>query len=213
MAVLIGRNVRIEVGVLDASPLAVTALTKANPGVATSTAHGLANGDVIWMSGVTGMEELDGQIARVASVATNDFALEGIDTTLFGTFTAGNAIKVSTWATLARARSLESGAASANRLDATVLLDTTKQYAFGLSDQPEITVDGLSDIGSAGVQAITAAAKHNTILSFRVTYIGQSAVRVFRGQVTLPSESVSVDQLATSSFSITQIRDRVAYAS
>ncbi len=212
-SILIGRNVRLEVGILEGAGKAATAITKANPGVVTSATHGFTNGDVIFMDEVVGMEELDQQIARVAAVSGSDFTLEGINTTNFGTFVSGNAIKVGTWATLAKARSIEQGSASANRLDATVLLDTQKQYVFGLSDLPEITIDGLSDIGSAAAQAIINAAKSNATLAFRVTYIGQSAVRLFRGQATLPSETVSVDQLVTSSFSITQTKDRIAYAS
>ena len=212
MAHLIARNVRLEVGATLGSPLTISAITKANPGVATSAAHGLTAGDVVVLA-ATGMTELDGQIVRVGTVDTNTFELEGIDTSAFGTFTAGTATEVATWSTLAKAQSLEAGSVAADRRDAMVLLDTEKQYVFGASDTPEVTVNGLSDLNSAAVALVIAASKTNGILNFRVTFTGQSAVRLFRGYTTRPTESITVDQLVTSSFSLTQVRERLAYAS
>lgn len=212
MAHLIARNVRLEVGSALGSAIPVSGITKANPGVATATSHGLANGDVVVLAAV-GMTELDGQIVRVAGVTTNTFELEGIDTTGFGTFTSGSATEVTTWATLAKAQSLEAGSVAADRRDAMVLLDTEKQYVFGASDTPEVTVNGLSDLNSAAVGIVIAASKVNGILNFRVTFNGQSASRLFRGYTTRPTESITVDQLVTSSFSLTQVRERMAYAS
>lgn len=209
---LIARNVRLEVGSALGSAIPVSGITKANPGVVTATSHGLANGDVVVLAAV-GMTELDGQIVRVAGVTTNTFELEGIDTTGFGTFTSGSATEVTTWATLAKAQSLEAGSVAADRRDAMVLLDTEKQYVFGASDTPEVTVNGLSDLNSAAVGIVIAASKVNGILNFRVTFNGQSASRLFRGYTTRPTESITVDQLVTSSFSLTQVRERMAYAS
>lgn len=71
----------------------ISAATKANPGVLnTSAAHGLAVGNVVYISGVTGMTELNDNYYTVATVPTtvsltlNDLAGEAIDTTNFGTF-------------------------------------------------------------------------------------------------------------------------------
>ena len=62
---LIGRNVRIEVSKTEVAAKTVTAVSLANPGIATSTAHGLLDGSVGYFTGVTGMSQLDGQAARV----------------------------------------------------------------------------------------------------------------------------------------------------
>lgn len=212
MAHLIARNVRVEVGATKGSPLTISAITKANPGVASSTAHGLSNGEVVVLA-VAGMVELDGQIVRIANQTTDSFELEGIDTTSFGTFVSGSATEVATWQTLAKAQTLEAGSVSAERRDAMVLLDTERQYVFGASDVPEVTCNGLSDLNSASVKIVAAAAKVNGIVDFRVTFNGQSESRLFRGYVTRPGESISVDQLVTSSFSVTQVRERLAYSS
>lgn len=83
-------NVAVAAQTALATAKDISAITKANPGVATSTAHGLSNGDVVLLR-VTGMRQLDYMIVRVANVDTNSFELEDIDTTSFGTFVSGTA--------------------------------------------------------------------------------------------------------------------------
>ena len=48
----------------------ITAITKAAPGVFSSTAHGFANGDLILLE-IQGMVELHGSLVKVVSVATD----------------------------------------------------------------------------------------------------------------------------------------------
>ena len=57
----------------------ITGITKANPGVVTSTAHGFSNGDTVVISGVVGMTQVNGKRFKVANVATNTFELQDID--------------------------------------------------------------------------------------------------------------------------------------
>lgn len=212
MAHLIARNCRVEVQKTLGTPVTVQSISLASPGVAGATGHGFTNGDVVVLS-ATGMSEVDGQVVRVSAVSTDSFSLEGINTTNYGTFIAGTATKVTAWSTLAKAQTLEAGQASAERRDAMVLLDTEKQYVYGAAETPEITANGLSDLNSESIQIVIAAAETNAALAFRVTFVGQSAVRVFRGLVTQPGESISVDQLVTSGFSISRLRKYLAYAS
>lgn len=63
------------------SDLTITGITQANPAVVTSTAHGLANGDQVYITGVAGMTEVnDANIPYiVANVAANTFELQDID--------------------------------------------------------------------------------------------------------------------------------------
>jgi Flp pilus assembly protein TadG len=83
----------------------ITAVTKANPAVFTAASHGLVAGDKIWLSGITGMTQLNDKpyIVRSTGLTTNSFQLQrwnsGSYTTLdtssgYSTFSAGtNAIK------------------------------------------------------------------------------------------------------------------------
>lgn len=71
-----------------------SAITKANPGVVTSNAHGFSNGDWVKASGVGGMTQLNGRTFVVAGAAANTFQLKdvfgnNVNTTVYGAFTAG----------------------------------------------------------------------------------------------------------------------------
>jgi hypothetical protein len=72
----------------------ITGITKANPGVVTSAAHGYSNGDTVVITGVVGMTQVNNKRFKVASVATNTFQLQDIDgnnvnTTSYTTYTSG----------------------------------------------------------------------------------------------------------------------------
>lgn len=70
------------VGWADLNPTmgvdAITSLTKANPVVVTSAAHGLINGDLVLIYN-SNVPELNGRHFTVANAATNTFELSGID--------------------------------------------------------------------------------------------------------------------------------------
>lgn len=73
----------------------ITAVTQANPGVVTSNSHGFANGDWVYISGVGGMTQLNGNTYEVANVTANTFTLKNIytgvavNTTGFTAYTSG----------------------------------------------------------------------------------------------------------------------------
>lgn len=219
MGALIGRNTRVEVSKTLATAIAVSAITQASPGVVTFSGTPPANGDIMVMSmNVGGMTRLRGQAARVASLAgspTNTFALERVDTSL-STYAAldgaTTAQKVSAWATLGTARSVEAGTPGANRIDSSALIDPVKNYLMGQPDTPEINVGVISDplLEAAGV--IEEAAEEASLLVFRLT-LQDGSKRVFSGFVTAPSESIPLGDLITGGFAIVQVGRRIAYAS
>lgn len=71
------------------SPATITAITKANPGVVTAATHGFNNGDIVYIAGVVGMTEINGQYYTVANKDTNTFQLAGVDTRGYTTYTSG----------------------------------------------------------------------------------------------------------------------------
>lgn len=54
----------------------ITAATKANPAVITSNGHGFATNDRVWISGVSGMTQLNSKIYCVVKVDNNKFQLK-----------------------------------------------------------------------------------------------------------------------------------------
>lgn len=66
----------------------VTNITKSNPAtVTTSVAHGFTDGQTIYLSGVTGMTEVNDMAFVIGTAATTTFNLVGINSTTYGTFT------------------------------------------------------------------------------------------------------------------------------
>jgi hypothetical protein len=215
VAKTIGRNTRVEVQKTLATAQSLLSVTLANPAVITYSGS-LTTGDIIVIdTEIAGMTELGGQTVRVANVSASPSTaeLESIDSSTFGALTATSSFtKVSAWSTLGIARSVNAGGTSPNRIDATTLLDSEKQYLFGQSESPEITIDAISDPLTEAALIVEAAARSNVPLAFRIT-MSDGSKRVFGGYVSLPSESIPLGELVTASFSVTQVRRRLAYAS
>ena len=76
----------------------ITAATKARPVVITAANHGFANNDVVWITGVSGMTQLNNKPYEVRNKTTNTFELYNmagnrVDGTGYGTF-SGSAGRV-----------------------------------------------------------------------------------------------------------------------
>jgi hypothetical protein len=212
MTAEVARNARLEVqATIDAAKM-ITAISKANPGVATSTAHGYANGDVVVLA-IEGMTELDGMVVRVAAVAANTFELEGVDTTNFGTFTSGTAKEVLTWLTVSGATQVNFGAGSAEQLEKTTLVDRTKRFEAGLPDQPNVSVNVFGDVTDTAQVAIEKAGRDGTSLAWRYTR-KSGKLSYFGGTPSTVGEDHNVGQMVTGSFTVVRSSPRnVHYAS
>lgn len=200
---LIGRNVRVEISKTEAAAKTVSAVTLASPGVASSTAHGLADGSVGYFNAVTGMVNLEGQAARVDAPVADAFTLQNINTTAYPAFTAGTFVPVTAWSTVSRAASYDIGGGDADPLDTTVLLDNIKQNANGLLAAQTVKIDlKLDTTDDEALGLVRAAALSQAYLVFRIT-LSDGCQRVFRGQPSLPGENVGQGALGTGSFSVT----------
>jgi Flp pilus assembly protein TadG len=64
---------------LTGSQKTITAATKARPVVITANGHGFSNNDVVWISGVSGMTQLNNKPYVVKNKSTNSFELYTLD--------------------------------------------------------------------------------------------------------------------------------------
>lgn len=88
----------VDCGLSLDSPISITGITKASPGVVTAVAHGLSNGDKILVSEVSGMTQVNGVTYLVANVAANTFQLTdltgaNVDTSSFTTYVSGGYVR------------------------------------------------------------------------------------------------------------------------
>jgi len=70
----------------------ITGITKADPAVVTSAAHGFANGDIVYVYDVLGMTEVNGRVFKVANKAADTFQLSGVDSSGYTTYTEGGTV-------------------------------------------------------------------------------------------------------------------------
>lgn len=88
-------NSRSAQDVLDANggalaaDLTITAATRALPCVLTCTGHGLLTGNLVHLSSVGGMNELNGRVFAVERLSDSTFALAGVDSRNYTTYTSG----------------------------------------------------------------------------------------------------------------------------
>lgn len=75
-------------GYILESTTAISAITKANPGVVTDNGHGYTTGDRVYLASIGGMTQLNGRYVTVTVTGANTYSI-GIDTTGFTTYTSG----------------------------------------------------------------------------------------------------------------------------
>ena len=73
----------------DTDEKTVTGITKADPAVVSSTAHGFLNGHTVELTDIGGMTELNDAVYEVANVAANTFELLDINSSSMTTYTSG----------------------------------------------------------------------------------------------------------------------------
>lgn len=83
--------------VLTGSAKTISGATKAAPVVITATAHGYSDGDDVYISGVVGMEEINGRWFKVANKTTNTFELttiqgNDVDGSDYTAYTSGGSV-------------------------------------------------------------------------------------------------------------------------
>lgn len=199
-----GRGVKVEIAATLNPAKVVTGVTKASPGVATSAAHGMANGTVGFFAGVEGMVQLEGQACRVANQAAGTFELQGLNTGNFSDFTgSADFITAATWLTLAEATSYQIGGGEAEKLNTTALVDVIKQEENGLLAPQTLQFNTLAKTSlSAAMAKVEAAAQDGTKLLWRIT-LQDGSVRIAYGEPSLPGENVQQGQVGTGSLSVT----------
>lgn len=162
-------NVSIAMQSAIASSNTIEGITKADPGVITITAHGYSDGDYLLLS-VTGMVELDGRVVRVSNGTANTFEIEGVDTTLFGTFATGTAQKLTLGTTLATVTGVSSSGGEYDFIDTTTVHDSIRKQIPGLPSALAYTFENIWDAADAALIAMKAASDTQSQKAFLFTF-------------------------------------------
>lgn len=128
-------EIRIMTGFSADSPNhVISAITQADPAVVTSATHGLADGDVIKITDVVGMTELNDELFVVLVVDANSFQLADVDSTDYTAYTSGGIIDVAEFSNFCELTGYNRQGGSKPETPATSLCSTAAEYELGLPD-------------------------------------------------------------------------------
>lgn len=176
---------------------AITGVAVGSPTIITSAAHGLLNGDIVTLAGLTGADAsaLNGQTVVVKNKTTNTFAAD-VDTTGLTITAAGNATPVA-WTQINNLLKFSGFDGEASELDTTNLSSTAKEFLLGLQDWGQFQVDMNRDFSDAGQQALDAAKRSGAPKSFKLT-LPNGKTKTFTALVKNSPLTGGVDELVQS---------------
>lgn len=202
MTTIVGRNCKIEVALTFDSPISPTAVTKASPAVGTLTSHTVDTGDVGYWTVAAGMVELDGQAVFCTDTDANTFTMNGLDSSLYSTFSAGTLTLAATWGLLDEAGGYAVGGGAADQLDDSRLHLAKRRNVAGLNAAEDVTINlKTPEVEGAALAFVTAAARNGTSILVKITK-GTRIVRVAYGVPSTYGEQVDVGGLGTGSFNL-----------
>jgi hypothetical protein len=204
----LAQNTKLYIAGSSGSAKTLTAASAGFPTILTSTAHGLVNGDIVAIAGITGTigtdatYGLNGKSFTVKNITTNTFAIEANTTGL--TYTSGGTATPSAWIQVKEVKTIKSSGASASKIDVTDLDSTAKEYRAGLVDNGTFSSDVNileSDPGQAAVLAAFIAA---TVNNYKV--VSPSKTRTFQASClkfpTIPDSAVDGVQTGSAEWQI-----------
>lgn len=166
-----------------AATVEITSITKASPGVVTTgSAHGYANGDIVYLS-VQGMYQVDGKVVRISAASGSVFTLEGVDTTLFDTFSSGTVQKLTLGTSITTATSISASGGDFDFVDTTTIHANVRTQIPGLPNPATFTMDNVWDVSDAGLLALKLASDGQQIRAFAFTFGAGGQKMYFAGYV------------------------------
>jgi hypothetical protein len=148
-------KVAVAVQTALAAAKTISAITKASPAVASSTAHGYADGDLLLLK-IVGMRQLNLRIVRVDNSVTDAFDLEGIDSTLFDTFVSGTAEKITFGANAATFQDVSATGGDAQPIPISLIHDDQDFEIPGNRTPVNFNCGSLWDVSDPALLALAA---------------------------------------------------------
>ena len=206
-------NVAVAMQSALAATKTITGITKASPAVITSTSHGYSNGSYVLLS-IQGMSEMDNKIVRVANQAANTFEAEGVDSTLFQTFSTGTAALITFGTTFSSITNMNASGGDFDFVDTTTIHGNVKTQVPGLANPLTYSFENIWDVSDAAQVAMKAASDTKATRCIRMTFGTGGNIVLFVGYVGYSGAPTGAAQaLVTSPAVITAYGTLTNYAS
>ena len=194
-----GSTLSINTGTTAAKT--ITAITSANPGVVTATAHAMTQNTVGRIAAVVGMTQLNGGIYIVDTPTANTFNLAGTDNTANSPYVSGGTFTPFVFSQFCELTGIDQQDGTTDEIDVTTICSTAKEFETGLADSGSVTLNYNYAPNEAVQLAFNAAKKAGTPLAIRVTFAGGGTV-IMIGLVTQSSFNGAVGAVWTGSTSL-----------
>jgi hypothetical protein len=181
MSARIWSDVAVAVQSAIASTVAITGITKADPGVV-STAATPTDGEFVMILS-SGMTEINARVFRVANVVLNtSFELEGEDTTNYGTFSSGTYQIITFGTSLGTVRGVTGSGGEYALIDTTTIHDKIETQIPGVASALSYTLENRWEPEDTGLAALREASDVKTQRAIRMTF-SDGAISTFYGYV------------------------------
>lgn len=212
MAAIFWTSVAVSIQSALAAAKTISAFSKANPGVATSTSHGYITGDYLKLT-MQGMYQLNERIIRVTNSLTNSWDAEGVDTTNFGTFSSGSSEKITFGTTLSSATDVTASGGDPEFADITTISDNIRKQVPIITSPFSISFDCIFDPSDAALIALKAAADNIAQRAVQIAFASGARI-LFNGYVSAPLiPTGSAGEVVKTNVTITSSSRPTIYAS
>ena len=216
MAFTLSTGATVAVAKTYAAADTITAITNANPAVATTgAAHGIAVGDYVEISSGWGL--LDKRVVRAgASTAGSTLELEGINTSDTGDYPAGEGIgsarQITVWTTLTQVKDVTASGGTQNFADITTLTDLTQRQMPTTRAPISMTVNVFDDPALPWYDEVLAADEARTPYGMLMTFANGSKLvsNAYWSLMRVPT--IAKDAALETQISIAYAAEPVRYA-
>ena len=159
-----------------ASAKTITAITNANPAVATSVAHGYTTGDEILLT--SGWEDATDSVYKITVLTADTFSISGLDTTNTGFYPVGTgtgtAQKVSGWTSIPQVLSISGSGGDARFTDVQLLAKRNSLKIPTGFNATSITMSLAHDAANANYITMVGISRNLSKVAFKQVISGGS---------------------------------------
>ena len=170
----------------------ITAASKANPCVLTCTGHTFVKGDVVRISGVVGMTQLNGNDYVVSAVAVNTITLFGVDSTDYGTYVSGGVAAKGVFSNFCELTGFDRSGGSSAEIETTTICSDAQEFETGLLSFGNLKLD-YNYAPTAVINAFDAAQAAATPLIIKRVLPKSAGATVWTTLVVETGESAEVN--------------------
>lgn len=164
-----------------APTVGITAITRANPAVITAAGHGRAVGDVVRLSGILGMVELNGGVFVIQAVTADSMTLKDVDSTLYDAYISGGSHELAQWSGSCEITNYSGASGSTSESESET--NCGKAVDFGNTDPGSVTL-GYHMAPNSFQLALDQSRKDVAETIIKTTIAGGGGIMYDKGVVT-----------------------------